>query len=160
MVLRANRKWKYIYSSVSKKSHSSVGKESACSARVHLYAGDPGSIPGLGRSWGEGNTNPLQYSCLGNSMDRGAWRATVNGVTRVRPNLVTKRPRKVGGKIIVCDIRTTIAPFLPTPSFPVGNFSFCISVLLLLKDIPIHFFTTEIGYNVWCYSLILLGIMD
>ena len=37
------------------------------------YAEDPGSIPGLGRSPGEGNGNPLQYSCLENSMDRGAW---------------------------------------------------------------------------------------
>ena len=43
-------------------------------------AGDPGSIPGSGRSPGEGNGNPLQYSCLGNPMDRGAWQATVHGV--------------------------------------------------------------------------------
>ena len=43
-------------------------------------AGDPGSIPGLGRSPGEGNGNPLQYSCLENPMDRGAWWATVHGV--------------------------------------------------------------------------------
>ena len=42
--------------------------------------GDPGSIPGLGRSPGEGNGNPLQYSCLENSMDGGAWWATVGGV--------------------------------------------------------------------------------
>ena len=42
--------------------------------------GDVGSIPGLGRSLGEGNSNPLKYSCLGNPMDRGAWRATVRGV--------------------------------------------------------------------------------
>ena len=49
----------------------SDNKESACSA------GDPGSISYLGRSLGEGNSNPLQYSCLENSMDRGAWRATV-----------------------------------------------------------------------------------
>ena len=42
--------------------------------------GDMGSIPGLGRSPGEENGNPLQYSCLENSMDRGAWRATVYGV--------------------------------------------------------------------------------
>ena len=42
---------------------------------------DPGSIPGLGRFPGEGNGNPFQYSCLENSMDRGAWKATVNGVT-------------------------------------------------------------------------------
>ena len=51
-------------------------KKSACNA------GDPGSIPGLGRSPGEGNGNPLQYSCLENPMDRGAWRATVHGVTK------------------------------------------------------------------------------
>ena len=45
-------------------------------------AGDLGLIPELGRSPGEGNGNPLQYSCLGNPMDRGAWRATVHGVTK------------------------------------------------------------------------------
>ena len=43
-------------------------------------AGDVGSIPGLGRSPGEGNGNPLQYSCLGNPMGRGAWQATVHSV--------------------------------------------------------------------------------
>ena len=43
-------------------------------------AEDAGSIPGLGRSPGEGNGNPLQYSCLGNPMDRGPWLATVHGV--------------------------------------------------------------------------------
>ena len=46
--------------------------------------GDPGLIPGLGRSPGDGNGNPLQYSCLGNPMDRGAWRATVHGVEKSR----------------------------------------------------------------------------
>ena len=45
-------------------------------------AGDSGSIPGLGRSPGEGNGNPLQYSCLGNSMDREAWQAIVLGVAK------------------------------------------------------------------------------
>jgi len=45
--------------------------------------GDAGnSIPGLGRSPEEGNGNPLQYSCLGNPMDRGGWQATVHGVTK------------------------------------------------------------------------------
>ena len=43
---------------------------------------DSGSIPGLGRSPGGGHGNPLQYSCLENPMDRGAWRATVHGVTK------------------------------------------------------------------------------
>ena len=54
----------------------SDGKESACNP------GDLGSIPGLGRSPGEGNGNPLQHSCLENSVDRGAWQATVYGVTK------------------------------------------------------------------------------
>ena len=54
----------------------SDGKESTCKA------GDLSSIPGLGRSPGEGNGNPLHYSCLENSMDRGAWWATVHGVTK------------------------------------------------------------------------------
>ena len=46
--------------------------------------GNPGSIPGLGRSPGEGNGNPLQYSCLENPMDREAWWATVHGVPKSR----------------------------------------------------------------------------
>ena len=59
----------------------SDGKESACNA------GDSGSIPGLGRSPGEGNGNPLQYSCLENPTHRGAWQATVHGVTKNRTQL-------------------------------------------------------------------------
>ena len=54
----------------------SDGKASACNV------GDPGSIPGSGRSPGEGNGNPLQHSCLENSMDRGGWQATVYGVAK------------------------------------------------------------------------------
>ena len=56
----------------------SDGKESACNA------GDTGLTPRLGRSLGEGNGNPLQYSCLGKPMDRGAWWATVHGVAKSR----------------------------------------------------------------------------
>ena len=59
----------------------SDSKESAC--RV----GGPGSILGLGRSPGEGNGNPFQYSCLENPMDRGDWQATVPGVTESWPQL-------------------------------------------------------------------------
>ena len=55
------------------------GSDSKASA---YNVGDPGSIPGSGRSPGEGNGNPLQYSCLENSMDREAWWATVHGVTK------------------------------------------------------------------------------
>ena len=50
-------------------------------------AGDPGLIPGSGRSPGEGSGNPLQYSCLENSTDRGDWRATVHGVAKSHTGL-------------------------------------------------------------------------
>ena len=56
-------------------------KESACNT------GDASSTPGLGRSPGEGHDNPLQYSCLENPMDRGAWWATDHGVTKSRTRL-------------------------------------------------------------------------
>ena len=51
---------------------------------ANVGAGDTDSIPGSGRSPGEGNSNPLQYSCLENSMERGARRATAHGVTKSR----------------------------------------------------------------------------
>ena len=60
------------------------GKESACSAGD---IGGSGSIPGLGRFSGGGHGNPLQYSCLENAMDRGAWWATVHGVTECKARL-------------------------------------------------------------------------
>ena len=80
-------------------SHSSVSKESA------YNAGDPGSIPGSGRSPGEGNGNPLQYSCLENPMDRGALQAIVHEVSRVGYDLVTKPKRnpQIGRKYLQWD---------------------------------------------------------
>ena len=59
----------------------SGGKESACNV------GDPGLVPGFGTSPGEGNVHPLQYSCLENSMDRGAWKATIHGITKSQTQL-------------------------------------------------------------------------
>ena len=55
-----------------------TGKESAFKRDL----GDLNSIPGLGRSSGDGHDNPLQYSCLENPMDKGAWRATIHRVTK------------------------------------------------------------------------------
>ena len=67
--------------------HSSIGKKkSACNA------GNLGSIPGSGKSPGEGNGNPLQYSCLENPRDRGPWQEQVHGVTRVGHGFATKPP--------------------------------------------------------------------
>ena len=70
----------YFYQAVGFPS-STEGKASACNA------GDPGLIPGLGRSPEGGNGNLLQYSCLENAMDRGAWRATVHGVAKSQTRL-------------------------------------------------------------------------
>ena len=64
----------------------SVSKESACSA------GDLGSIPGSGRSPGEGNSNPIQYLCLEKPMDKGAWWATVHEITRIGHDFTTNPP--------------------------------------------------------------------
>ena len=62
-----------------------------------------GLIPGLGRSLEVGNGNPLQYSCLGNPMDRGVWRATVHGVTKSRTQL-THLPVQSTKEVALFDI--------------------------------------------------------
>ena len=65
-----------------------LGFPGGSDGKVSAYnVGDPGSIPGSGRSPGEGNGNPLQYSCLENPMDRGAWLATVHGVAKSQTRL-------------------------------------------------------------------------
>ena len=73
---------------------------------IACNVGDPGSIHGSGRSAGEGNGNPLQYSYLENSMDRGAWRATVHGVTKGSD--VTQRLKK--------QANSKPRPLIPHPS--------------------------------------------
>ena len=86
IVILKKRRRRNLCSNLRSFPHSSVGKKSACNA------GDLGSIPGFGRSPGEGNGNPLQDSCLENPTDREVWQATVHGVIRVRQDLVTKPP--------------------------------------------------------------------
>ena len=80
VVLRLD-KINFTVRNTSKDKFDSDSEESACNAV------DLGSIPGLGRSPGEGNGCPLQYSCSENSMNRGAWRATVHGVAKSRTRL-------------------------------------------------------------------------
>ena len=78
----------------------SAGKESTCNT------GDLGSIPGLGRSPGEGKGYPLQYSCLENSMDRGAWWATVQGIAKNQTRLkqLSRQAGPVGSILQVLNI--------------------------------------------------------
>ena len=90
--------------------HGSDSKESACNAED---AGDMGWIPGLGRSLGVGNGNSLQYSCLENPMDRGAWRTIIHRVAKsqTRLNTHTRDTRSLLG---LCTCSS------PWPTFPSG----------------------------------------
>ena len=85
---------------------SSDGKESAHNA------GDPGSIPGLGRFPGGGHGNPLQYSCSENSMNRGAWQVTVHGVAKSRHDWATNRRAGVWCSLPLCFHRSWLHQFI------------------------------------------------
>ena len=74
-------------------------KDSACNTR------DVGSIPGWGRSPEEENGNPLQYSCLGNSKDRGAWRATVHWVAEIKHKSATNQQQHIYSGIVILNIK-------------------------------------------------------
>jgi len=102
----------------------SDGKESACSA------GDPGSIPGLRKCPGEGNDNPLQYSCLENPMDRGVCRPHSMGSQRVRHNHATKTHTCVHVHACVCTHTFMIL-------FNTANLS-------STEDAPIYVFTENV----------------
>ena len=77
-----------------------------------------GSISGSGRSPGEGNYNSLQYSCLGNPMDRGAWWATVHGVSRVRHNRATKQQQQLPALEHLIRSADASVQQLPLPTLP------------------------------------------
>ena len=71
-------------------------------------SGDVGSLPGSGRSPREEYDKTLQYSCLGNPMDRGAWWAAIHGVVRVRHNLATKQQQQMMHKVILFPVWVTL----------------------------------------------------
>ena len=94
-----------VFSNITIQKHQFFSAQLSLQSNSHLYtgflggsevkafacnAGDLGSIPVLGRSLGGGNGNPLQYSCLKNPMDRGAWWPTVHGVTKSRNEAMTE----------------------------------------------------------------------
>ena len=116
----------------------SEDKASACNA------GDLGSIPGLGRSPGEGIGNPLQYSCLENPMDRGAWWATVHGVAKSRTRL------------------SNFTHITHTTSPTESKRLFYTSVSLLLSHIqgyPYHLSKFHIYALVYCIGVFLSGLL-
>ena len=108
---------------------SSDSKASVCSA------GDPGSIPGLGRSPGERNGSPLQYSCLENPINREAWQATVHGVAKVGQDLATKaRPQP-----LCCHCGPShhhLSQIITTPCNLASGFSSCLSLQPVSKQRP------------------------
>ena len=87
------------------------GSDSTASA---CSVGDLGSIPGLGRSCGEGNGNPLQYTCLENPMDKGASKATVHGVTKSRTRL-SDFTRECSGASLVAQLIKNLPAMQETP---------------------------------------------
>ena len=103
-----------------------------------------GSIPGSGRSPGEGNGNPLQYSCLGNPTDREAWQKSM-GSQRVGHDLVTKEQQQCIAIIVYFD--PYIVPILSQAPLQSG---FCIFVTS-----SFHFLSTSIFSSTKCFRLIL-----
>ena len=108
---------------------------------------DTGSIPGLARSPGEGNGNPLPYSCLGNSMDRGAWQATVHGAAKSQTRLTTHThtlgcsfPCMVLPLLICATLRQSMAQSCLFILSPVYGLSVCVPLKpvggAVVKNLP------------------------
>ena len=108
--------------------------------RETCNSGDPGLVPGSGRSSGEGNGNPLQYSCLENSMNRGAWQAIVHGVAKSQTRLslshtrCTYSPRHCCYRYHFCGHRETDMQCLPTSHTGVTS-SLPLLFLLFFRDL-------------------------
>ena len=112
-------------------------------------AGDTGSIPGLGKSPGEGNGNPHQYSCLRNPMDRGVLWAIVHGVTRVRHDLATKAPCIITGAMNA----TFVAQFLPRKGKRLAMLCLSSAINLVWPDVIHCFPPTSLSHLALCYML-------
>ena len=106
-------------------------------------AGDSSLIPGVGRSPGEGNGNPLQFSCLGNPMDRGAWRATVHSITKSQTQLST-HTFKAQREIFLIQVKPRILTYMLTVN---------------LSDMPCMCYLCY-SDKIWCHlSAIILSMI-
>ena len=123
----------------------SDGKASAYNAR------DPGSIPGLGRSPGEGNGNPLQYSCLENPTDGGTWQATVHGFAKNRTQM---SGFTLSLTLYMCQFQSPNSSHSPYPRHAhTSVFYICVSIPALPIGSAIPFFQIPRGaliYNICC----------
>ena len=127
----------------------SVVKKLLAIQETTCNAGDTGSIPGLGKSPGEGKGNPHQYSCLRNPMVRGVLWATVHGVTRVGHDLATKSPCIIIGPMNAA----FVAQFLPRKGKRLAMLCLSSAMNLVWPDI-IHFFSpTSLSDLAFCYML-------
>ena len=121
-------------------------KESACNA------GDPGSISGSGRSLGEGNGNPLQYSCLGNPMDREAWQATAHGVRKNRTQLSDQQCQFQ----TLCMDKTLQSKIYISFSFSSGIKQFILSRAYSLPYVKSGYLRTVKAYSMFLEQVVVL----
>ena len=140
--------------------HDAIGKEPACQCRRHK---DVSLIPGWRRSSGRGNGNPLQYSCLVNATDRGAWRATVLGVTQSQTWL--KWPSMAWhGRVYKSMLLSQCIPLFTSHAMSTSPFSISVSLFLPWKQAHQYHFSRfhiyaliYLFFSSWLTSLCILS---